>query len=297
MIATSYRRSSKLVYFALLLTILCTTQSSSDETSGGQTSWVQHPIGDYELKEARDPVEDRLRKEILAAFSDERLEKLKNILNAPWDERGVESLGDMLFSGTPVDGEMRIDDLQWRAIVNMLSYVVKTKSGSLLARRTTDLFDQLLSHALMIRGKVPKGNYWGYTLEAIADYGTPELLTDSFWSAVEQGIWEPSVLESVGNKKVVDKLRAVQTKASWPHDSRMHEYISDTIFIIEMQLQYPELKQIKNRAGRVHLGRKLKGMKEKRLDKIDKLIQASDDGEVRQALTAISQRLKNLGKP
>jgi hypothetical protein len=116
---------STLLWLAFLLATCRLTQGATNEGHYGAFGRVSRPLAANELKDTRSPVEDQLRKEILENFPehDRRLGKLRDVLNAPWDESGINTLGTILLSDTGVSDEHSIGVFQWESIVNMLSHL------------------------------------------------------------------------------------------------------------------------------------------------------------------------------
>jgi hypothetical protein len=143
----------------------------------------------------------------------------------------------------------------------------------------------------MLQGKGPKDPRWGSTLHAIALHGTAELLTQPFWDVILQENFPYFVLEAVGDSEVLKRLKDIRDNTQWPKNSRLKGYMNETIRILEIQLVYPELKRLNDRNLRVHLGRQLQGMKDKKKKPTEKFAQQCDSEDVRQVIESIAARL------
>ncbi len=278
---------------SILIGMLVMTRSYAQDEIPSQSRWEPRPIGRGELKEHRGEIEDRLRAEILGAFPDDQFQILRDVLNRPWDVPAVKYLGNLILTNAPADGEVRISGVKWTAIANMLAYIGKNRPQPDVTQEVKRVFDELFLRAIVLdkKGRL-KENFWGNTTAAVARYGTAELLSESFWKGVREGLPAAGALESVGNTEVLNHLRGLLGSNQWPENSRTKEHIQETISIMEMQFEYPELKSIKDRTARLHIGRMLQGMKDGKAEQIEKLAEQTDNEEVRQVLARISTRLQ-----
>jgi hypothetical protein len=258
-----------------------------------EASWHPRSVAKDELRNPRGEVEDKLRTEVLGAFSadDDRLGKLREVLNGPWNGSAVEYWEDLVLTNSPVEGKATITAYQWIAIANMLAYEAKTETQRPVVEHVQKTFDRLFERAVAIRQRpVFVDNFWGYTADAVARYGTAKLLTESYWQGLEKGLWAPRVLESVGDADVLKRLKDMWVRNQWPVRSPLRDSAAEAISLVEMQLSYPELKQIKNTTTRYYLGKRLPATNG--LQQIEGMIQKTDNAETRQVLEKISERLK-----
>lgn len=275
--------------------ILSAASVASDQPYGQFTGWKPRLVAEDELKSSRGAVEDKLRTDVLGVFFDEqRLEQLRKILNGPWDKSAVERLENILLSGVPENGQLRINYFQWEAIANMLAYVAKGRAGDPVAGDIEKIFDRLFGRAMALDPQLgkPYSWVWGSTADAVGKYGTAQLLTNNFWKGIEHERWAYRPLESLGNGTVLRRLKDIRERHPWPKDSRMPMHVDKTISIIEIQLQYPELRQVKDRVYRRSLGRRLQRMKGPELAKVEILLERAEAGEGRQALIGMAKRMK-----
>ena len=290
-------RSGRLKLMAtacLLVVTLHGTVSLSGERIPPEAYWHPREVGQGELKEKRGETEDRIRTEILGAFSadDQRLGKLQDVLNGPWDRDAVEYLGNLILTNAPSDQEATITCHQWKAITDMLVHLAQSAAQRPLADQARQELDKAFARAApFFYTKAFGGNVFQGTAMSVAEYGSADLLTESFWKGLEQGLWAPRVLESVGDTAVLNRLRDMWTRNVWPAGAPFRELARRTIAVVELQLSYPELKGIRNRTTRLYLGQKLQSMKEPKTDAIAKLLNETKDGETRKVLEAISGRL------
>jgi hypothetical protein len=258
-------------------------------------------------------VGDNLKADAQVAFSGQGFENLRAILAQPSDTNTVEALGKLLLTATPVDGGIQIDSFQWEVMADLLAHISTLEPGSPLAQRSVTVFDQLLARAWAVRDQVAKADYWGRTLDAIVDYGTAQLLTDSFWKVNSQGdVYTTithsnnlrsatrtdgqfcrTVLEAVGDNSTLSRLKAMRTQPPWSQDAMKLEELDKTISIIELQFKYPELKRI-SRENRLDVASELQMWKRSSAELFDRLANgSSSNAQVHSVFTAISKRLKN----
>ena len=206
----------------------------------------------------------------------------------------------------------------WERVADLLAYLSTTKAGTPIAQRSAAIFEQLLVRAWQMQKENSKIGItdWNGTLVAIRKYGNADLLTESFWKVNQQGdvtvritndfgggysvrmqregqfCWE--VIEAVGDSAALERLKAMRTEPPW-YPSKL-EGLDQTIAVVQMQVEYPELKRVPDRDMRMSIGRKLQALqgspteKIERIDKLAKEIKGSD--YARFALTSLSKRLK-----
>jgi hypothetical protein len=256
-------------------------------------------VAEDELTTPRGEVEDKLRREVLGAFFDEqRLGKLRAVLNSPWEKSRVDFFATTLLEGVPLEGKKHIDVFQWGAIANLLAHVATAQRGQPLALHTREVFDKLIrraSHFWFHGGGGIKANWWGRTTDAIKDYGNAELLTDGFWEAIEQGAWAPGLLENVGDGEALQRLKEIAAKDSWPEGPTgilLKEFVNETAELMEMQFQYPELRIIKTGDVRQHIAERLRRMKPVKIEYLEEWARITENEEVAEALSKLAARLQ-----
>ena len=271
---------------------------SSAESMSPQSTWSPRPVGAEELQKSRGKVEDRLHTNVLGAFTDrEQLTRIRNILNGPWDKEAVDNLASFVLDNTPLQGKVTIQEWHWRAVANMIAYVGKEYPETAAGTAAKEVLDKFIERAILIdRRRTVMACFWLVTTDAIARYGSARLLTESFWKGLEQGLWAPKVLESVADEGVLKRLASIRAQNPWPKVPAIKALASDAMFVIEMQLEYPELKQMTNINMRFDLGKMLQRSKEAtkitRAKVIEKYAEESDIDDCRRVLNAISARLK-----
>lgn len=226
--------------------------------------WKPRPVGPDEIRDKRGAVEDQLRQKILAGFKKEsQLTELRRILNAPWDRAGVEQLGKIVLDSAPVDGKVEINDAQWPAIANMIAYVGTTRAGTPAAAAAREVFDRIMERAIITdRRKVKKADFWGCTADAIAKYGSAELLTESFWKGMESGLSAEYVIEAVGDEGAHKRFKNMQEKMR--------------PVLLETQIAYPELLKIGNSFKRFEIGKRIQEIKGDKAEGIKKMAEEAN---------------------
>jgi hypothetical protein len=280
-----------------LLVTLSAQQSFAQDTGCAQSAWEPRQVAEDELTTPRGEVEDKLRREVLAAFFDEeRLAKLRPVLDSPWDKASLEYFAGLLLEGVPEEGEVEIDSHQWRAVVNLLAHVAASRQGEPLAADIRDVFDRLMRRAeyLRVHGTI-KSNWWGRTTDAIRDYGNAELLTEGFWEAIEGGDWAPRVLEDVGDEEALRRVKEIRAENPRPEDiagKHMDRRLREVILVLEMQMEYPELRMIKMCHIRRNIAERLRRMKAVKIEYLEEWARVTENEEVAEALSKLAARLK-----
>ncbi len=164
------------------------------------------------LKESRGQTEDELRMYLLARFPvGETYDKIKDILNSPWDDHAVRDLWKLDAYAYDED-----DIPQQRGIVlDLLVYAgTKYQSDVLIQVRSIldDLFQKFGKPELDATTR-DNAVLLAFVRNALEEYGTLELLPESFWTAMER--------EDVGEDllQVVAKLGDSET-LKWLEDFR-----------------------------------------------------------------------------
>jgi len=247
------------LFLAILLPALSHTETEMDKKYGGiwkdrldektPVSDLYPPIAPPSLRKAaqkeitnlRDEVEDELRMYLLALYWDEKkVEKIKPILNNPWDKEGIEFLWKDIFEDT-------YDCFKRIMLVDLLIYVdtkYKDETITKIVRGKIDgLFEKMLQN--------PKSEnnqgwawVWNNLNQAIAKYGSPDFVSPAMWKYVEKakGDWFKSVLEIFKlhpSEKGINQLKAFVKDVSWEKDDKRRGEIEETIKLVESLLRYP----------------------------------------------------------
>jgi len=303
------------ITITMSVTIIAVTCCAAERPGGPASTWRPRYVGSEEIEKSRGEIEDRLRKEVLGAIypvkaryggpvegrgglEDEGpLIRLRKILNGPWDRAAVENLGSFVLDNPPRQGQGTFWKHELNPIANLIAYVGKEYAEKPAGAAAKEVLDKFIERALLTDRKTTAfSNFWLGTTDAIAQYGTADLLPESFWKGIEQGEWAPRVLEAVGDEKVLKRLKSIrdQKKKEWPISPVISKSIDDTVFFIEAQLEYPELKQLSNRSNwRFEMAKMLQRVKkENRAEAIEKLAGAEKNTDWRRVLAAIAARLK-----
>lgn len=221
----------------------------------GSSDWTPRQVRDDEVTDKRGELEDRLRKAVLSAFYDPAdvlrrtssseqqrfvdLDELRRVLNNPWNESAVEYLAGILLRD---EHAYVIRWPQWQAISSLLAHVAIIHADSPLAAKTEEAFDKLFDRAFAV-DKTAKAALWNVLLTAVGEYGSSELLTDSFWQAFEQGAGGGLMPAHLGTPGLVDRLKQMRLRVVW--SSALHKRnLDETVYMMEMLVRYPELKSI-----------------------------------------------------
>jgi len=288
---------------AVLAAVCWGEGGSSLPVLGPATGREVRVVGHHELKQTRGTTEDALRKQVLASFDDARVGEVRRLVNAPWSGEVARSLGKALLQEADIEKWESIRESRWHAVANLLAHAARNSTDEAMVQGARTTFDELFTAAHRIavetyRMRVPlKQNLWFAVADAARVYGSSDLLTDSFWHGIEDGLWAPRVLETLGDEQVLGKLRQIRERNLWREESVQTRLLNRAIKLIELQLEYPEIRAVQNEETRLYLGRRLEAIKVDRVRRIEAFAKGRDDAKISQIIMAIAERLKKRGYP
>jgi hypothetical protein len=269
-------------------------QKISDEiaqrakVTGGQRNI--YPVPADALEESRGEKEDRLRMYLLALFPPgETRKKIKDIINRPWDDDTVRDLWEANYSkrgGQEPTGE----------IFHLIIYAAKKYDGQVFVEvksKLNDLFDKFNDPNWR-----PTNHKMGALLiSALRQYGTPDILPDSFWKQIENEKNGPQlliVLWKVGDKDTLVWLEDFQKRCSW-QEKRSLQKLSNAIQEIRARILDPNNSdQRKVEQGRT--GQEKKGIPEQGAANEFDAIQCKKMERMRELLFQVQRSLANNKK-
>jgi hypothetical protein len=281
-----HRQLTGSIHMICVLLLLLTLQgSSAADFSKGSSNWSPRKVGTNELHDARTPEEDNLRTAVLGAFSDNRLPKVRDILNQQWNPEAVIALKNVLLAGPerPLSPKPVHWYKQWEAIANLLAYVAAVQTNTPLAEEVRRAFDQFYLY------KIKFAEGWVPTVSAVKEYGDASLLTTNFWKGIENGQTAYGLLENVGDQEALRHLKEIKARNVWPKDSIQERFAKGAIEVLESQFKYPELRKIQDLDQRRHFAEEMR----RYVDNPEKLRKYAEHTgkEVEAVLKAIADRI------
>ena len=254
--AVSARRTTAV--FVLVASVVCceTNAAQGDSARAASGSPVKlRALAEGEISASRGEPEDQLRRDVLAAFwEEERVEQLHQILNSPWDTKGIMYLWSLVVAGHGEPGaEARVEIVQKERILKLLALCFGEYKGSEVRALIGELFDSLfveLSSEGPHGGQTPdspethkwapyhRARLYAVVLNAIEQYGSPELFGSGFWrcfETYEDGFVGLRVLGKLGDAGALERLKEFQRACPW-EEPRRQLMLKDTIRAMEKRL-------------------------------------------------------------
>jgi len=221
----------------------------------GQVSYLRREVGENELTASRGQVEDELRRDVLAVFLEgERLEKVRAILNRPWDEAGIGYLWGLVEHVVPERRRSaeRVGLVQRSNILRLLAHVSTKYGDSKEATLIRSKFDSLLLKLADPEAKPPvvhpsiRYKFRATVVNAIEEHGSLDLLGPGFWECFETRQTGLRALRKLGDAQALERLRHLdKVLHAWgiDSDSARAQLLRETIRIIEERLAKAEEQQ------------------------------------------------------
>lgn len=217
---------NKIVIVGLFCTILVHSngfsraESQTEDMSSMGTA--KRNIGKGEILVSRGKTEDKLRKDVLAVFWDEKyLVDLRRIFNVPWESKGVTWLCDLVGQNSD-----EISMRQEERILDLLLYVSTRYQNSKVSPLILKRLDQI--HSKVCDKDTPWPGYyrsrlWSLLLNAIYQYGSSEALTQEFWNCManyEEGFSAKRLFKKFSSPEIINRLKDVYRKCIWSDSAK-----------------------------------------------------------------------------
>jgi hypothetical protein len=185
--------------------------------TGGQRNISAVPAD--ALEESRGEEEDRLRMYLLAWFSPGKTrDRIKDIINRPWDDDTVRDLWVANYG-------KRGGQIPTGEIYSLIIYAAKKYKGRVFMEvksRLNDLFS-LFSDPDLCPLNYKEG---AFLINALEQYGTPDIIPDSFWIHVENEKYGPlllNVLREIGDKDTLQWLEDFRERCPWQEEKNLRK--------------------------------------------------------------------------
>lgn len=201
-----------------------------------------------EITDLRNDIEDKLRIYLLATYwEQEKIKKVKDILNKSWDKKGTDFLWSDVFETTDETKEP-VDNFKKEMLLNLLFYVASNYSSGIdkvIQDKIDNLFLEMQkNHQLQeAKGEI---SFWNNFVDGFAQYGSLKLISPAIWDYLRKAqSWRLYSFLKVFKyhlpKEDTVQLKQFVQSISWQDNDKYRVKIEQTINLIERLVHYPIL--------------------------------------------------------
>ncbi|MBI4835098.1 MAG: hypothetical protein HY811_09815 [Planctomycetes bacterium] len=211
-----------------------------------------------DITNLRNSVEDELRIYVLAfIWEDDKIQKVKSILNKPWDTEGINTLWQLTFGNAP----------EWKGVcgrkqplLNLFVYITTNYKNNEINELIKEKFDAIAKSMQdekpeFVHVKNPKVVQVMELWCAIAEYGSLALISNTMLQTVEKTPDDTNsypiarsfleIFAAYPSEESINQLKNLFNSLSWDKNDDRRKYLEQIVKWNEMLLRYPVLKVFK----------------------------------------------------